>query len=207
MSTSNYEVTTLAPPGRVPGWLASVMGGTDGLEAEVGSDAGDLNRRRPDHGMIMQAYYEHHRGLLRFAALVAPADCQPEDLVQDAFVRLYRSWHKVSDRNCLGGYLRTTVLNLARGRGRRIGVARRLETQTNADVESAESQAIDRLGNRDVIRALRTLSRRQKECLVLRHYEGYSETEIAATLGISVGSARTHLHRGTTALRQAMGGE
>ena len=63
-----------------------------------------------------------------------------------------------------------------------------------------------RLDNAEVVQALQSLSRRQRECLVLRYFEGYSESEIADTLGISIGSARTHVHRGTNALRAAMGG-
>ena len=37
---------------------------------------------------------------------------------------------------------------------------------------------------------------RQRECLALRYYLDLSEAEIAATLGISTGSVKTHVHRG-----------
>ena len=47
---------------------------------------------------------------------------------------------------------------------------------------------------------LRRLPARQRECLVLRHYEDMSESEIAESLGVSVGSVRTHVHRGMQAL-------
>jgi RNA polymerase sigma factor (sigma-70 family) len=48
--------------------------------------------------------------------------------------------------------------------------------------------------------ALRALPRRQREVLALRYYLDLSEAEIAATLGISAGSVKTHAHRGLDAL-------
>ena len=47
-----------------------------------------------------------------------------------------------------------------------------------------------------MVAALRRLSDRQRACLVLRHYEDRSESEIAEILDISIGSVRTHVHRG-----------
>ena len=58
---------------------------------------------------------------------------------------------------------------------------------------------------REVIDCLRRLPARQRECLVLRHYSDMTETEIAATLGISVGSVRTHIKRGTAMLQRRLG--
>ena len=45
------------------------------------------------------------------------------------------------------------------------------------------------------------LPNRQRECLVLRYFDQLTDVEIAATLGISVGSVKTHLHRAHDALR------
>ncbi len=63
--------------------------------------------------------------------------------------------------------------------------------------EAALEAADDR---RRVMAALRSLPERQRECLVLRYYLDLSEAEIAATIGISVGSVKTHAHRGLAAL-------
>jgi RNA polymerase sigma factor (sigma-70 family) len=51
-----------------------------------------------------------------------------------------------------------------------------------------------------MIALLRSLPDRQRECLALRYYLDLPEAEIAATLGISVGSVKTHTHRGLAAL-------
>ena len=56
----------------------------------------------------------------------------------------------------------------------------------------------------DVVAALRRLPVRQRECLVLRYYLDLSEAEIAAALGISTGSVKTHSHRGLAALEKTL---
>ena len=56
----------------------------------------------------------------------------------------------------------------------------------------------------EVLDAMRTLPRRQRECLVLRYYLDLSETEIASTLGISNGSVKSHASRGLAALARRL---
>jgi RNA polymerase sigma factor (sigma-70 family) len=51
-----------------------------------------------------------------------------------------------------------------------------------------------------VAAALARLPRRQRECVVLRYWLDLSEPEIAASLGVAVGSVKSHLHRGRAAL-------
>jgi RNA polymerase sigma factor (sigma-70 family) len=53
---------------------------------------------------------------------------------------------------------------------------------------------------RAIAAAVRALPRRQRDCVVLRYYGDLADPEIATTLGVSVGSVKTHLHRARTAL-------
>jgi RNA polymerase sigma factor (sigma-70 family) len=53
---------------------------------------------------------------------------------------------------------------------------------------------------REVMQAVRRLPRRQREALVLRFYLDLSETEIAATMGISQGTVRSATHRALASL-------
>ena len=55
-----------------------------------------------------------------------------------------------------------------------------------------------------LVSALSTLSRRQRETVVLRHLSQLPEQDVAAALGISVGSVKTHLHRGLRQLRSVL---
>jgi RNA polymerase sigma factor (sigma-70 family) len=56
-----------------------------------------------------------------------------------------------------------------------------------------------------VLAALRRLPVRQREALVLRYYADLSEAEIAAAMGVSAGSVKTHAHRGLATLAELLG--
>lgn len=181
-----------------------------GFQAEPAPHGIQLRRtaRRPrlSHAEVVELYEANHDGLLRFASLMAPEDGMAEDLVQEAFVRLYKSWGRIRDPEKVPAYLRSTVANLARGRGRRLGVAQRNRPAPAPDASSAEEGALRDESRNEVVAVLRTLPGRQRECLVLRYYEGLNETEIAQTLGISVGSVRTHTSRGMATMQKRLGG-
>ena len=150
---------------------------------------------------VVVLYRQHHDSLVRLAALVAPDPSAAEDLVQDAFLRLHRTWSRVDPDRAVG-YVRTTIVNLARGQARRSAVVRRFaSTQRDDDlVDSAEDSAMGHERRKIIRAAIRRLPARQRECLVLRHYAGLTESEIATELGISIGSVRKHTHRAMRAL-------
>ena len=58
----------------------------------------------------------------------------------------------------------------------------------------------------EVIRALRYLPTRQRDCVALRYYLDLSIPDIAATLGVSTNSVKTHLQRGLRSMGQKLGG-
>jgi RNA polymerase sigma-70 factor (ECF subfamily) len=57
----------------------------------------------------------------------------------------------------------------------------------------------------DLARALRRLSGRQKEVVVMRYLIDLTEEDVAVQLGMTTGSVKTHLHRATTKLRAELG--
>lgn len=188
MSTTIHPVAVLGP--------VLSLGGEDSVDtATVPSDA---------RAGVVELYRAHHRSLVRLAALVAPDPALAEDLVQEAFLRLHRQWRRVEPDRALA-YVRVTIVNLARGSARRMAVAHRHSSRSNEDAASAEDLAIGQERCRAIRVALRTLSPRQRECLVRRHYLGLTESQIAAELGISIGSVRKHAQRGMAALDKQLG--
>lgn len=149
-------------------------------------------------------YRDHYRSLVRAAALLLGDVGAAEEVTQDAFVQLHRSWERVTDPAKRVAYLRSIVLNGARSRARRRAAGHRLEVAGHTATQSAEADALVGESRREVLAALRRLPDRQRECLVLRYYLDLSEAEIAAALGISKGSVKTHTHRGIAALEKAL---
>ena len=97
-------------------------------------------------------------------------------------------------------------MNLSNSRFRRLGVARRHEPSlvTDGDHPSAEAEADTSHDGRRVRAAVAALPTQQRACTVLHYFEGLTDAEIAAVLGVSTGSVKTHLHRARAALAAAL---
>jgi len=112
-----------------------------------------------------------------------------EDVVQDAFLGLYRRWQALHDADKALGYLRSSVLNGCRSvhrvRLRRQGIT--LDPPEHAG--SAEAEAMLGEAHREVLAALRRLPRRQREAVVLRYYLDMTEDQAAQAMGVSRGTS------------------
>jgi RNA polymerase sigma factor (sigma-70 family) len=132
-----------------------------------------------------------------------------EDILQDTFLKLSDD-SPIQQRPDaeVGAWLRRVSLNLAfnRIRGERRAQARlervgRLDAPEHDQPQDAPASVLVRLEDQaEVRRALAELPERQRECLLLRH-SGYAYAEIAATLGIAVGSVGVLLARAEQTFR------
>jgi hypothetical protein len=106
-----------------------------------------------------------------------------EDVVQDAFVGMYRKWASMQDRDKALGYLRTSVLNGCRTAHRnRTRRDRALLLAPSADgIVSAEESALVGEANREVLAALRALPARQR-LRVLYQYTGACDQGVDTVL-------------------------
>lgn len=153
---------------------------------------------------LSQLHRDHYRSLVRLAALLLDDLGASEEVVQDAFVKVYLGWSRLADRAKAPAYLRSAVLNGARSRMRRRQVRSRHLEATPPLAPAAEAGALAAGEHDRVVAALRTLSARQREAVVLRYYLDLSETEMATAMGISPGSVKTHLHRALAALHDTL---
>ena len=149
---------------------------------------------------VEELFATEYTSLLRLSTLVLGDRASAEDAVQDAFVKLHRSFDRIRDLDAAPAYLRSIVMNTSRSGLRRLRVASKYAPPVVPDSHSAEDGSMQREEHRRVIDALQTLPRRQRECIAMRYYLGLSEREIAETLGISPGSVKSHTSRGMSAL-------
>jgi RNA polymerase sigma-70 factor (sigma-E family) len=149
---------------------------------------------------------EHYAALVRLASLVLGDVGLAEQVVQDAFVKLHMRWRGLRQLDRAPAYLRSAVLNGARSQLRHQKVRDRHAARRTVPPSSAtpERAALERAEHERVVVALRQLPERQREALALRYYLDLPEAEIAAAMGVSVGSVKTHLHRGLATLARSL---
>jgi RNA polymerase sigma-70 factor (sigma-E family) len=151
-------------------------------------------------------YWRHAGDAVRLAFLLTGDQHAAEDIVQDAFIRLFGRFQELRSPDAFEVYLRRTVVNLSRDRFRRL----RLERDYVArEGDSSFRQAVTpQIEERQLIRdALRSLPHRQRAALVLRFYADLSEQQTADVLQCSVAAVKSLVSRATTSLRERMRGE
>lgn len=142
--------------------------------------------------------------MIRLAALLGADD--PENVAQEAFMRLHDRWPSVRDSESPVAYLRTVVVNLVRSRQRHLRVVHRHLPHQQTDAASAEDMVVMRAENTWLMHALDSLAPRRREVLVLRYWLDLSEAQIAEVMNTSAGTVKSQLSRGLTNLREALAG-
>ena len=122
-----------------------------------------------------------------------------EDVAAEALARTYARWASVRSLPYRDAWVLRVAANLAIDSIRR----RRPLPAMDRSIEVEEHAAVHLV----VIAALRALSRRQRDVVVLRYFSDLTDDEVAATLGIAVGSVKTHMRRAHEQLRRALGDE
>jgi RNA polymerase sigma-70 factor (ECF subfamily) len=137
---------------------------------------------------IERAYREEHERLWRSLLLFTGDRDLADDAVAEAFVQLLRRGNAVRDP---ARWVWRSAFAIARGELR---TRRRSGELPDVPVEMPESTV-------DVVRALTSLSAKQRAAVVLHHYAGYSTKEIASIIGSTPSAVGVHLHRARARLR------
>jgi RNA polymerase sigma-70 factor, ECF subfamily len=132
---------------------------------------------------------------------------EAEDVAQEAFLRVWRqaaAWQPGQAR--LDTWLHTVVLNLCRDRLRRRRDAVTDRLPEPIDPAPLPDEALGEAEKRDeVATAIAALPERQREAIVLVHYQDMTNIEAAAALKVSVDALESLLARGRRALRETLG--
>ena len=158
----------------------------------------------------------HYRRLYRIALAYLRQPDDALDVVQEAFVKAYQNAERWDGAAEAGPWLARIAVNLSIDRWRRN--KRRLQTFTPmpegdhetalADTANTPQRSLDGREARDRVRvALATLPERQRAVVTLRHYQELSLEEIAATLGMSLGTVKSTLHRALHRMRAGLAAE
>ncbi|MFN3868511.1 MAG: sigma-70 family RNA polymerase sigma factor [Hyphomicrobiaceae bacterium] len=180
-------------------------GSTDTIAVET--DAQLVARMGSGDGVAFaELVHRHLTGLLGVARRMLRDDAEAEDVAQEALLRLWRQGRDLTIGTAgVRPWLRRVVSNLCLDR---IRSRKNVEvTDAPPEMPSAPEQMRDIEGDERAARvdaALKQLPERQRLALVLFHFEGLSQIEVAAEMGISDEAVESLLARARRALKAAL---
>jgi RNA polymerase sigma-70 factor (ECF subfamily) len=139
-----------------------------------------------------------------------------EDLIQETFTKAYASFHQFRQGTNLNAWLYRILMNTFNSAWRK--ERRQVSESLYGDIgelpadgrpvaqpaRSAEAEALARLGDSDIMQALREMPDGLRAVLYLADVEGYPYKEIAEIMGIPIGTVMSRIHRGRNRLRQRL---
>ena len=148
-----------------------------------------------------RAFFEIHQPtLFRALWLVSRNRHEAEEVMQDAFLRVWERWERVAPMEDPTGYLYRTAMNLFRSRVRRARLAlRRVGRAVLPDDELRTVEQRDML-----VRALGALTLRQRAAIVLTDYLDLTSEEAGAVLGVRPATVRVLAARARAALEREL---
>jgi len=158
--------------------------------------------RRAEREAAYVEFVGTRRDLLRRIAYGMCGDWhRADDLVQTALVKLYVAWPRVVRQGAEDAYVRRILLNTAIDEARR-AVRREVPTDTLPEVVAAPGLAPEERDS--LVTALQQLPAQQRAAVLLRHWMGLPVAEVAASIGVSQGTVKSHTSRGLATLRAAL---
>jgi len=159
------------------------------------------------------------RRAFRIAQMALRDRAEAEDAVQDAMIRLVRSYaSRPADewRSLFYRILKNRITDLQRKRKVRSVVQAWWSVGDAEDAPDPVDSAVDPSGSPEqelegrellarIEEVLASLSGRQREAFLLRNFEGLDVAETAVAMGCSEGSVKTHYFRAVQALQLALG--
>ncbi len=169
--------------------------------------------RAGDSDAFREIVERHSHRLFKVAYRLTGSEANADDVVQEAFLRAYRSIHHFDARAQVATWLYRIVVNcsmdLMRKESRRAAREVTEEKVELASLATAEPHP-DRLAASSEVgemvgKVLRDLSPTERTAFVLRHFEGYTSVEIGQLLGMRPGATRNAVFRAVGKMRAALG--
>ena len=145
-------------------------------------------------------------GLYGFIQMYHPDRDDADDLLQETWIRALANLDRFDPHRRFSTWLFQIALNLCRDRARRDQVRSRFRRDAQRAQPGKDDIALEeRVDAMKALRAIEALPPQQKEVLLLRYYQGFSEGETSEILGCPKGTVKSRLHQAVKALRVKLG--
>jgi RNA polymerase sigma-70 factor, ECF subfamily len=185
--------------------------------AEPETDARRIAEEARDRARFEEEVLELADQVYRVARRLVPSREEAEDLVQETYVRAFRSWRSYTPGTNLRAWLMRILTNLNIDRGRRD--QRTPDTQPMEEGDyflynkleetgqaPAEERIVDRLSQDSVVSALSNVPHDFRDVIVLVDIGDFSYQEAAQILDVPIGTVMSRLHRGRRILKSELAG-
>ncbi len=146
----------------------------------------------------------HLNDLYRTATRVIGNRTEAEDLVQEAYLQAWKSFHRFEPGTNCRAWLFKILFHVIQHHRRKWYSSKMVQESDDLllqDTVAYEAPVPQDLSDEDVLAALEKISVQYREVVLLADVQEFSYKEIAATLGIPVGTVMSRLSRGRTLLR------
>jgi RNA polymerase sigma-70 factor (ECF subfamily) len=161
--------------------------------------------KKGDFERIVLPYLEY---LYRVAFhLVRKRKEDAEDLVQETFIKAYKSFHQLKDREKCRAWLTSILYNTFVDRYRKeekVSIISQPIEESIIYQENPETEILRGVMDQEVLEALFELPEEYSTVIVLSDIESLSYTEVSEILGVPIGTVRSRLSRGRRLLRGSL---
>lgn len=176
------------------------MGGS-----EEATDTGSARMRSSGQAReeaFTEWYRQEFRRALALAYALSGGWAVAEELTQDAFLAVLRDWDRVEHMDHPRAWLHRVLVNRSASHLRRVYAERRASRRKGSLDRPETTQPVE--AQDDVWRLVRQLPRRQAQAIALRYVLDLPRAEVAAAMGCTDETAKTHLARGLAALERRL---
>jgi RNA polymerase sigma-70 factor (ECF subfamily) len=144
--------------------------------------------------------------LYRHAVRMTGREDDAEDVVQSAFIKAHRGLRKCRDPERVGAWMFRIGANQCKDflKSRRVTVPVQEANELEAADGNPERQTELGRVREEIDRALQSLAVEQREAFLMKHVEGWSYTEMAETLNVSVPALKMRVHRAREELQELL---
>jgi RNA polymerase sigma-70 factor (ECF subfamily) len=164
-----------------------------------------------DQEALKEIYDKYHRKVYRIAYGVVRQREDALDIVQEVFIKLFRSIKNFQGRSHFYTYLYRMVMNTSIDHARKSGkkFASSLDEEGSFEPSDGAEKGPERVFlqkelEERVKRAMDKLPAEQKAALIFRNMEGLSYQEMAEAMGCSIGTVMSRLHYGRKKMQELL---
>jgi len=160
-----------------------------------------VGREVPEAYASFETFFEQtHQRLFGGLCLVTGNRHEAEEIMQDAYLKVWERWERVGAMDDSTGFLFRTAMNVFRSRYRHASLAIRRRIALAPTVDDLAA-----VEDRDeVVRILRPLSPAERASIVLTTMFGYSSEEAGRLLGVKAATVRAHATRARAGARASL---